>query len=229
MLGYLRVSTGMQARSGLGELAQRAKIEAAAQLNDWDIVEWLVDAGETGKDMDRPEFLRALDLVASHEVDGVCIAKLDRVARNVADFSLLLNWFVTGGKVLAVLDPQIDTSTPNGRLVAHILAGVAEWEADIISSRTTEALAAKRASGKAICRASVVDHHHLTARIQALRAEGLSLQKIADTLNAEGVPTLRGGTEWRVSAVQSALGYQRPRKAHKAPDLPEIKRKRRAA
>jgi hypothetical protein len=60
----------------------------------------------------------------------------------------------------------------------------------------------------------------------ACEATGLSLQKIADVLNTEGVPTLRGGTEWRVSAVQHALGYQRPRKPHKAPDLPEIRRRK---
>jgi DNA invertase Pin-like site-specific DNA recombinase len=209
--------------------SQRAKIEAAAAYHDWDIVGWLVDAGETGKDMDRPEFLRALDMVAEHEVDGVPIAKLDRVARNVADFSRLLDWFVAGGKTLAILDPQVDTSTPNGRLVAHILSGVAEWEASIISARTSDALQAKRAAGKPICRPSVADDGELVERIRALREAGNSYQKIADELNAEGVPTLRGGREWRVSAVQSALGYWRPPKKHKAPDLPEIRRRKRVA
>jgi DNA invertase Pin-like site-specific DNA recombinase len=229
MLGYLRVSTGAQARSGLGEAAQRAKITSAAEYNDWDIVAWLVDAGETGKDMDRPEFLRALHMVADHEADGVAIAKLDRVARNVADFSQLLNWFVSGEKVLAILDPQVDTSTPNGRLVAHILSGVAEWEAAIISARTSDALAAKRSQGKAICRASVADDAELVQRIQALREAGNSYQKIADALNATGTPTLRGGSEWRVSSVQSALGYRRPPRQHQPANLPEILRRKRVA
>jgi DNA invertase Pin-like site-specific DNA recombinase len=229
MLGYLRVSTGAQARSGLGEAAQRAKIEAAAAYNDWEIVEWLVDAGETAKDMDRPEFVRALQMVAEHQVDGIAIAKLDRVARNVADFSQLLNWFVSAGKTLAILDPAVDTSTPNGRLVAHILSGVAEWEASIIAARTSDALQAKRASGLPICRPSVADDGELVTRIRDLREEGNSYQKIADALNAAGVPTLRGGTEWRVSAVQHALGYRRPPKKHKPADLPQIKRRSRWA
>ena len=43
-----------------------------------------------------------------------------------------------------------------------------------------------------------------------MRAEGMTLQAIADTLNAEGVPTLRGGAEWRPSSVQAAAGYKRP-------------------
>jgi DNA invertase Pin-like site-specific DNA recombinase len=176
MLGYLRVSTGMQAGSGLGEAAQRAKIEAAAQLNDWEITGWFVDAGETGTDMDRPQFLQALEMVSEHEADGICVAKLDRVARSVRDFSALLDWFLSGGKELAIFDPAIDTSTPSGRLVANVLASVAEWEAAVIADRTSESLQAARAAGKSICRPSVADNAELVERIQSLRDSGLSLR-----------------------------------------------------
>jgi hypothetical protein len=113
--------------------------------------------------------------------------------------------------------------------VAHIQAGVAEWEAAVVSSRTSEALAAKRSQGKAICRPSVVDDEGLVMKIKDLRESGLSLQKVADELNRLSVPTLPGGVCWRPSSVQNVLGYRRPRKAHKAADLPEIKRRRRAA
>ena len=58
------------------------------------------------------------------------------------------------------------------------------------------------------------------ARIRALRARGWTFQAIADTLNAEGVPTLRGGAEWRPSSVQSAAGYKRPRKEQALNVLP---------
>jgi DNA invertase Pin-like site-specific DNA recombinase len=217
----------MQARSGFGEAAQRANIMLVAEREGWDII-WLMD-GQSGKDRDRPAFLRALQMIADHEADGLVSAKLDRVARSVQDFSQLMSWFVAGEKMLVILDPAIDTSTPNGRLVANVLASVAEWERDVIAGRTSDALQAKRALGAAICRASVVDDQELVRRIRSLRDGGASLQKIADVLNREGVPTLRGGTEWRVSAVQSALGYRRPPKEHKAPDLPQIKRRSRRA
>jgi DNA invertase Pin-like site-specific DNA recombinase len=229
MVGYLRVSSGHQARSGLGEAAQRAKITAAARVEGWDIVAWKIDRGETGKDTDRPGFTAAMQMIADHEADGLIAAKLDRVARSVIDFASLLAWFTAGEKVLAILDPAIDTSTPSGRLVANVFAAVAEWEGDVISDRTSQALQAKRASGLAICRPSVADDQELVGRIQSLRHNGATLQAIADRLNAEGVPTLRGAAQWRPSAVQSALGYKRPRKAHKAADLPEIKRARRRA
>jgi hypothetical protein len=70
----------------------------------------------------------------------------------------------------------------------------------------------------------VADHSELVARIQGLCDSGCTLQDIADTLNREAIPTRRGAAQWRVSAVQSALGYQRPRKAHTAADLPEVRR-----
>lgn len=226
MVGYLRVSSNHQAKSGLGEAAQRAKIKAAAEVEGWEIVAWKIDRGETGKNANRQGLLDALELIAGHEADGLVAAKLDRLCRSVIDFATLLKWFTAGEKVLAILDPAIDTSSPSGRLVANVFAAVAEWEGDVISERTSAALEAKRASGAAICRPSVVDNADLVARIQALRDEGATLQGICDTLNAEGVPTLRGGAEWRPSAVQRVLGYQRPRKAHRAADLPEIKRAR---
>ena len=55
-----------------------------------------------------------------------------------------------------------------------------------------------------------------------MRAGGMSLQAIADSLNAEGVPTLRGGVEWRPSSVQAAVGYRRPRSGRRSPDLPSL-------
>jgi DNA invertase Pin-like site-specific DNA recombinase len=65
-------------------------------------------------------------MVAEHEVDGLVAAKLDRIARSIQDFSQLASWFVSGGKILAVCDPWIDTASTNGRPVANVLASVAE-------------------------------------------------------------------------------------------------------
>jgi hypothetical protein len=57
---------------------------------------------------------------------------------------------------------------------------------------------------------SGADWESIRTRIAAMRADGMTLQAIADTLNAEGVPTMRGGARWRPSSVQSAAGYRRP-------------------
>jgi DNA-binding transcriptional MerR regulator len=66
----------------------------------------------------------------------------------------------------------------------------------------------------------VADHSDLQQRILALREQGLSLQAIADRLNAEGVPTVRGGTMWRPSSVQCATGYRRPPRARRGIEVP---------
>ena len=57
---------------------------------------------------------------------------------------------------------------------------------------------------------AVADYPGLRQRIARMRAEGMTLQAIADRLNAEGVPTVRGGAKWRPSSVQAAAGYRRP-------------------
>src|SRR5579875_793622 len=93
MVGYCRVSSDQQARSGLGLEAQRAAIAAAADREGWAVTEWAVDDGETGKNTDRPALRGALETVAAGRADGLVAAKLDRVARSVIDFSMLLGWF----------------------------------------------------------------------------------------------------------------------------------------
>jgi DNA invertase Pin-like site-specific DNA recombinase len=114
----------------------------------------------------------------------------------------------------------VDTSTPSGRLVANVLASVAEWEGSVISARTRDGLAAKRAQGKAISRPAVVDDPALADWVRQLRSSGLTLQAVADRLNVEGVPTLRGGAHWRPSSVQTVLGYRRPRRVSQSGHLP---------
>jgi hypothetical protein len=83
-------------------------------------------------------------------------------------------------------------------------------ERDKLRDRTRSGLAAARINGQGEGRPSVADRPELRDRIQQLRASGTTLQAISDRLNAESVPTLRGGTEWRPSRVQAAAGYRRP-------------------
>ena len=62
--------------------------------------------------------------------------------------------------------------------------------------------------------ASVADHPELSERIAGMRGAGMTLQAIADQLNADGIPTVRGGAKWRPSSVQAAAGYRRPPTGH---------------
>ena len=115
-----------------------------------------------------------------------------------------------GGRVLVAIDVGIDTSTPEGRLATEALAGVGSIERERISAGTRHGMAAARARGQRQGPIAVADVPELHARIARMREDGMTLQAIADVLNDEGVPTLRGGAKWRPSSVQRAAGYRRP-------------------
>jgi DNA invertase Pin-like site-specific DNA recombinase len=181
------------------------------------------DEGQSAKTLDRPALTRALEQLAAGDADGLIVAKLDRLTRSVIDFAMLLDWFTAANVALVALDLDVDTSTPGGRLVANVFASVAEWERDTIAQRTRDGLAEARAQGRPTGRPSVADRPELGHRIQQLHQDGLSLQAICDRLNAERIPTARGASEWRKSAVQAVLGYKRRRPRRKIANLPEIR------
>ena len=228
MVLYLRVSTEEQAKSGAGLHAQFTALERAADYHGWKVVDTISDDGASGKDLARPGLREALELIARGKADGLAVAKLDRLSRSVIDIGDLAEWFAEAQARFVALDLSIDTSTPAGTLVLFVLAAVAQWEREVIAQRTTDGLAAIRAGGKPISRAAVVDHPELYGRIAEMRGQGMSLQAIADALNAECIPTLRGGAEWRPSSVRSAAGHQRRPQKRKTVDLPPIPTRRAA-
>ena len=132
------------------------------------------------------------------------VAKLDRLSRSVGDFARLVERSVREGWTLAVLDVGIDTTTPNGELVANIIASIAQWERQMIAQRTREALAEAKAEGVRVGRPASVPPE-IARRIRRRRKAGWSLPRIADKLEKEGVPTGHGGKRWRPSSVAAIL------------------------
>ena len=223
LIGYARVSTDEQALYGYGLDAQEAKLREHARRAGAEMVV-IRDEGSSGKTLERPGLMRALTRIAAGDADGLVVAKLDRLTRSVIDFAMILEWFSAAGALLVALDFDLDTSTPSGRLVATIMAGVAEWERGIIAQRTRDGLAAARAQGRPVGRPAVPDE--LAQRIRHMREEdSMTLQAICDRLNADQVPTARGATAWRPSAIQRALGYERRPRRRKIATLPEIPRR----
>jgi DNA invertase Pin-like site-specific DNA recombinase len=222
VVGYARVSSDDQARSGLGMEAQEAKLREECERRGLELLELSRDDGLTGTTLERPGLKRALERIALGEADGLVAPKLDRLSRSVIDFMLLVEWFEAAAARLIVLDHELDTGTANGRLMTTLLIAFAQFERDVISERTTAALGAKRARGEAISGPSVVDDCELTARIRAMAATGMSMQAIADQLNREGVATPRGGREWRPSSIQTVLGWRRRKARRKPAELPDL-------
>jgi DNA invertase Pin-like site-specific DNA recombinase len=205
VIGYLRVSTADQ-DYGIG--VQRALIEAEAGRRGWESIEWIVDHGKTAKKIKRPGLDRARDMLSRGEAELLVVSKLDRLSRSVADFTHLIReaMYPTRGRKpwsMVVLDPGIDLTTPNGRLVANILMSVAEWEGEIISDRTRAALGQAKRNGVKLG-ASVRMDPAVDARIAELRASGLSFAKIAATLNAEGA-TPPSGSKFHPSTIDAVL------------------------
>ena len=146
-IGYLRVSTEEQADSGLGLQAQEAQVRAEIEHKGWDLAELVVDAGVSAKTLKRPGLGRALEMLDAGEADVIVAAKLDRLSRSVADFLSLVDESHRRGWHVDVLDLQVDTSTPTGRLMATMLSALSEWERRMIGQRTSEALQALKAQG----------------------------------------------------------------------------------
>lgn len=203
VIGYLRVSTDEQARSGLGLDAQRFAITRYAELMGWD-VEWIGDEGQSGKDTVRPGLTLALGMLKRGDAQALVVAKLDRLSRSVHDFSGMLNKARKQNWAVVALDLSIDTTTITGELVANILMSVSQWERRAIGQRTSEALRAKQARGERVGRPAALSPE-VEARLLLLRAQGLSFRRIAQALNDEAVPTAHGGAAWHPTTVARIL------------------------
>jgi len=198
---YTRVSTDEQADSGAGLEAQRAAIETEARNRGWELAGAYEDAGASGKSVSgRPGLQAALVAVESGDADGIVVAKLDRLSRSLLDFAALMERSRRKGWALIALDLGIDTSTPAGEMMAHVLATFAQFERRLIGQRTKDALAVKRAEGVVLGRPVSVAPGTVD-RILELRGQGLTFAAIAKVLNTDGVPTSRNGSRWYPSTV----------------------------
>src|ERR1700677_1968592 len=110
-VSYLRVSTQRQGASGLGLEAQRETVRSYLNGGSWSLVSEVLEV-ESGKRNDRPELARALRLCRVHNAT-LLVAKLDRLARNVAFVSALME---SGAEFVAVDLPQAN------KLTVHIMA-----------------------------------------------------------------------------------------------------------
>jgi DNA invertase Pin-like site-specific DNA recombinase len=209
VVAYLRVSTDEQAASGAGLDAQRATIAAEVERRGWKGVAWHADEGISGgKGVEyRPGLAAAIDAVQSGKAAVLLAAKLDRISRSVLDTASLMEQARRAGWELVTCDLAIDTSTPAGEATASMMAVFSQLERRLISQRTREALAVKKAQGIRLGRPSAVPTE-IVERIIDSRAAGDSLRRIAVGLTADGVPTAQGGAQWHASTVKAVLEGQ---------------------
>lgn len=207
-VAYVRVSTEKQADHGVSLAAQTARVEAYATLYDLELVETVVDAGISAKDMRRPGLLRALSALEAGRASALVVVKLDRLTRSVRDLgSLVERYFATGRFSLLSVGEQIDTRSAAGRLVLNVLASVAQWEREATGERTSAAMRHKatrgeftggrvpfgfQLAGNGIELVAVAEEQEAIAIAQQLRARGHSLRSIAVHLRERGYRSRSG-------------------------------------
>jgi DNA invertase Pin-like site-specific DNA recombinase len=216
-LGYVCV----RGRPDAGDLtAQTEAIRGSCQARGL-VPATIVHDAEAASDGGRPSLRWALEQIAAGQAQVLVVARLRDLSSTVADLSPLMRWFTEPGRTLIAVDLRIDTSTEAGRLAALAVAGVGTWERERAAARAPNGLEARRLRAGGQRRTAVADVPELQDRINRMRQEGMTLQAIADRLNEEGVPTLRGGAMWRPSSVQRATGYRRPSSQARGIELPK--------
>ena len=206
---YYRVSTQRQGKSGLGLDAQKKTIEDYLNGGNHEVLEEFIEV-ESGKGSNalalRPILREAIECAKKNKAK-LLIAKLDRLARNVHFVSSLME-----SKVDFVVADMPEANA----LTIHLLSAVAEYERELISKRTTEALAAAKRRGVKLGNPNLkADNKKRTktaqdfakkrkATLKAYKDQGMSQRAIVEELNNVGITAPRGG-EWKLIQVQRVI------------------------
>jgi DNA invertase Pin-like site-specific DNA recombinase len=205
VVGYIRVSTDEQSASGAGLDAQRQAIAAEAARRGWEVAAVYEYRGASAKRLaGRPGLQDALRAVETGNATALVAAKVDRLSRSVSDFCGLLERSRRKGWSLVALDIGLDTMSPSGEMMAHVVSSFGQYERRLIGQRTRDALAVRRQQGVRLGR-PVGTEPRTAARIKRLNRAGRSLSAIAAALNASATPTAQGGRQWYPSTVRKVL------------------------
>jgi DNA invertase Pin-like site-specific DNA recombinase len=218
VLGY--VSSDASGADSLNEVFERQteQIVSVCRQRQLSLVGLVRDhQPRRGHALQRPGLGYALQRLSDGGASGLVVDELFRLAPTFSELGGVLGRLVSAGVRLIAARPELDTQEKAGKLAVDALIAISRNEHRRLALRTRKGMIAAREKGPR----RVADYPDLKQRIGRMRASGLTLQAIADQLNAEGVPTLRGGAKWRPSSVQVAAGYHRPSGGTWAGSLPE--------
>lgn len=206
---YLRVSTSDQAEGGVGLDAQKAKCHAHIERMGWAFGGVFVDEALSGRDgvEDRPGLAALLEKAKATPNSVIVTYSVSRLSRGRS-----LIWTIVddreglGLNISSATEP-FDTATPMGRAMLGMISVWNALEADMVSERTKDALAAVKARGTKLGNPGIAALAPETVQlIKELYASGLYTQRaIVEELNRRNIPTARGIGRWHLTAVQAAL------------------------
>lgn len=239
VIGYVRVSTKEQADEGVSLEIQEDKLRAYCGLHDLELLEVVVDAGKSAKDLNRPGIQTVLEALRSGRAQGVVVAKLDRLTRSLVDLhSLIRDYFGNDRphKLFSVAD-HIDTTTAVGRMILNLLMTIAQWQREDIQERVQDGHDKVRARGSRpgcvpFGRRLVNPDDPADKRLEddpdevsplldivTMHLEGQSYRAIAAAMTARGIATKTGRDQWSPASIQSILKrYKRNALAIQAPE-----------
>jgi len=222
-VAYVRVSTEDQAKEGNSLADQERQTRAYAIARDWgEVADVYADPGVSGATRDRPALTRLLADAKAGKIGRVIITKIDRMSRKAADLLAIEEDLDQCDVERIYIKDSIDTSNPTGRLLRTVLAAVAELERDMILERTRAGKIEDVRNGAVWLTGRTIGYRYIPADKQSGRragveideetaplvhriftdvAHGISMNALARQLNAEGVPTMRGASMWRVCTL----------------------------
>jgi len=205
---YTRVSTAEQVKSGLGLEAQLDTCMTHAAARGWTVAGTYTDAGVSGSTplRERPEGARAS--AHAKEVGGiVLVARMDRIGRDALDrLTVLRDAANEGWRIESPDMAHVDPSTPEGQLMHNIMAGIAEYEKEVIRLRTKAAIRAKIRRGESVGRRPEVEPAAIE-RARVLHREGFTYIEIAVLLDDEGFAPPRA-KKWHRKTVSHMVTGQ---------------------
>ncbi len=218
-VGYARVSTNEQAKDGFSLEAQRRRIAAYCDAQNWSLLRIYADEGISGSSGERPAFRDMLsDALTTRIVDRIVFLKLDRLGRKALTLLEVRERLEAQNVGIVSITEQFDTSTSIGRFFWTMLAAFAELERDLIRERTASGRQEKARKGEGWisgrppfgyrCTSGALVPDELIAptirTIFSYAAKGRTTDYIAANLNAEGPPS-PGGRTWTAQAVRRII------------------------
>jgi len=149
---YIRVSTDKQASEGSSLEVQEEKLRKFCEFQNWDVYRLYADRGISGKDTERPAFQTLMADARAKQFDVIVVAKLDRFGRSLRDLINSIHELDALKIQFTSINDNINTTTPNGKLLFHVLGAFAEFEREIIRERMMAGIAKAKQEGRQIGR-----------------------------------------------------------------------------
>lgn len=196
--GYIRVSTTMQSEEGISLETQTKRLQAHCDYKDWNLIKVYVDAGLSGKNMERPGLQTLMNDCQTGET--VLICELSRMSRNTKDALTLFEYFKEKGVNFVCLNPELDFTSGVGMLIYTVLCSVHQLERDNISTHVSNNMQRLSKEGKLRSRppfgykyigkdsdlVEEPEQQKIIDQIKIMYANGMKLSQIATKLNTQG-------------------------------------------